>query len=369
MNPSSSSARVIVDEAGIHLTGSLRRGGSPKLFETLSASLKNIEDSHISIDMSNVTEIDSLGASLLAELEAVGKVKGKSITFDSASSSVEVGMDKYNYPAPELRLPDVEPRKMESLGERAYEFWEGLGHLLILISESFYWSIYALWHPGGHRKGAVAAQALSIGVGAFPVIAVISFLIGAVMAMQSAEQLRQFGANIYVADLVVISMIREMGPLMTAILLAGRSGASIAAEIASMTVNEEIDALRTMALRPIRFVVVPKMLAITLTAPLLTILASLLGIFGGFIVAITTLDITPQAFLFEAQSVLYMKDLITGLVKSFVFAWLIVILAAYFGFRVKGGPEGVGKATTKAVVAAIFGVIVADSVLGLWFYL
>ena len=240
MNPISSAATVIVDEAGIHLKGSLRRGGSPRLLEILSASLKNIDDNHISIDMSQVTEMDSLGASLLAELEVMGKVRGKSITFDGASSSVEVGLDKYYYPSPELRLPDVDPRKMESLGEKAYEFWEGLGHLLILISESFYWSIYALWHPGGHRKGAVAAQALSIGVGAFPVIAVISFLIGAVMAMQSAEQLRQFGANIYVADLIVISMIREMGPLMTAILLAGRSGASIAAEIASISSTSSV---------------------------------------------------------------------------------------------------------------------------------
>ncbi len=369
MSTSSEPAEVIVDNDGIHLIGSLRRGGSPKLLNKLLESLKHIEDNSISIDMSQVTEIDSLGASLLAELEVRERVKGRSVSFDRASDKVEVGLDKYYYPSPELRLPDVDPRRMESIGEKAFDSWAGLGHLLILISESFYWSIYALWHPTGHRKGAVAAQALSIGVRAFPVIAVISFLIGVVMALQSAEQLRQFGANIYVADLVVISMIREMGPLMTAILLAGRSGASIAAEIASMSVNEEIDALRTMALRPVRFVVVPKILGITLTAPLLTILSSWLGIFGGFVVAISTLDLTPQAFIFEVQTVLYLKDLVTGLVKSVVFAWLIVILAAYYGFRVKGGPEGVGKATTKAVVAAIFGVIVADSVLGLLFYL
>ncbi len=258
---------------------------------------------------------------------------------------------------------------MVSLGEKVYQFWEAAGDLLLLVSESAYWSIVGLFSSSGHRKGSVSAQALAIGVGALPVIALISFLVGVVLALQSAAQLRQFGANIYVADLVVISMAREMGPLMTAILLAGRSGAAIAAEIATMTVSEEIDALRTMGINPIRYVVVPKVIGITITAPLLTISAVVIGILGGFIISLGMLDLTPQSFYYEAVTALFMKDIRTGLVKSLVFAWLIVILAAHFGLRVKGGAEGVGRATTKAVVAAIFAVIVADCALGLLFYI
>jgi phospholipid/cholesterol/gamma-HCH transport system permease protein len=136
-----------------------------------------------------------------------------------------------------------------------------------------------------------------------------------------------------------------------------------------MTVSEEMDALRTMALNPIRYVVVPKMWGITLTMPMLSIISSVVGVFGGFVVAVTALELTPGAFLREAAGALRLYDLTTGLIKSLVFAWLIVILASYFGFRVKGGAEGVGRATTSAVVASIFGVIVADAVMGLLFYL
>lgn len=360
---------IITGAQGIRLAGSLRRGGSRNLLKNLTAAVLSAEETEVLIDLIAVSSIDSLGASLLAELEVRARVVGKTVRFVNTSKEVEQGLDKYYYPAPELRLPDVEPQPIVTLGERAFNLWEALGDLLILISESVYWTIVSLWNPSGHRKGAISAQALAVGVGALPVITVIAFLIGIVLVLQSAEQLRQFGANIYVADLVVISMAREMGPLMTAILLAGRSGAAIAAEISTMTVNEEIDALKTMALNPVRYVVVPKILGILLTAPLLSILATAIGIFGGFVISIYTLDLSPQSFILEAKSALTMTDILTGLVKSAVFALLIVILAAFFGFRVTGGPEGVGRATTKAVVAAIFAVIVADAALGLMFYL
>lgn len=240
--------------------------------------------------------------------------------------------------------------------------------MLILISESVYWSIVGIWNRKGHRPGAAQAQALKIGVGALPVVLTVAFLIGVVLALQAAVQLRQFGANIYVADLVCISMAREMGPLMTAIILAGRSGAAIAAEISTMNVTEETDALVVMGIRPIRYIVVPKILGITLTIPLLSILATVVGISGGLVASIGALDITPQSFILEAKTALFLKDIITGQIKSLIFAWLIVICAAFFGFRASGGPEGVGRATTSAVVASIFAVIVADALLGLLFY-
>ncbi len=369
MDEKPAECRIDVDGAQVSLIGSLQHGGPKDIFDKLIKILDQIKEKEIKLDLSELTSLDSLGASLLAELDARARVTGKSIRFVHASDEIEHSLEQYYFPSPEVKHETVRKDAIVSIGEKAFEFLYAMGGLILIVSESVFWTISSIWRSRGHRKGAIIAQALAIGVGALPVISVISFLIGIVLALQSAEQLRQFGANIFVADLVVISMAREMGPLMTAILLAGRSGASIAAEISSMTVNEETDALVTMGIKPIRYIVVPKIIGIVMTAPLLSLLATLIGIFGGFLVAIQALDLTPQSFLLEAQSALYLKDIVTGLVKSVVFAWLIVILAAFFGFRVTGGPEGVGRATTKAVVASIFAVIVADAALGLLFYL
>ncbi len=363
-------ASFALDGDVIRLRGSLKHGGGgKKLLSTLKRTIDLIHEDRIEIDFKEVSGIDSLGACLLAELVVHSRVQGKDVDFINTSVEIDRGLDKYYFPSPEVKIPEVPPQPIIGLGEKAYQFWEAMGEFLLLVSETVYWSLVGLFNPSGHRKGAVSAQALGIGVGALPVIGLISLLIGVVLALQSSEQLRQFGANIYVADLIVVSMTREMGPLMTAILLAGRSGAAIAAEVSTMTVSEEIDALRTMGINPIRYVIVPKILGITLTAPLLTILATVIGIFGGFLISLSVLDLTPQSFYHEAVTVLFLWDIVTGLIKSLVFAWLIVIMASHFGLRVTGGAEGVGKATTQAVVASIFAVILADSLLGLLFYL
>jgi phospholipid/cholesterol/gamma-HCH transport system permease protein len=166
----------------------------------------------------------------------------------------------------------------------------------------------------------------------------------------------------------VIAMMREMGPLITAIILAGRSGSAIAAEISTMKVTSELDALETMALNPVRFVTVPKMHGGLVTVPFLTILADVMGIIGGLLVAYTYLDITPTVFINRMGDALKNRDIIIGIFKSLVFISIVVLTGSFFGFQVKRGAEGVGKMTTKAVVVAITLVIIADSILGLIFY-
>lgn len=260
-------------------------------------------------------------------------------------------------------------RIAERVGEWGIKAGNTLVELLVHLSESAFWSLALFFRRRGHRKGAILSQALAIGADAVPIVSLILFLIGIVLVLLSAEQLRQFGANIYVADLLVIAMIMEMGPLMTSILLAGRSGAAIAAEIGTMAVSEELDALETMGINPIRFVVVPKIWGIFITMPLLTILGTVVGIIGGMLVAMISLDITPAAFYQEAKTAVFLEDIRTSLIKSFVFAFLIVSLSSFFGMRTKGGPEGVGRATTSSVVATIFAVIIADAGLDLIFYL
>jgi len=196
-------------------------------------------------------------------------------------------------------------------------------------------------------------------------VALLSFIIGLILALQAAAQLRLVGANIFVADLVAVAMVREMGPMMTAILIAGRSGSAMAAEIATMKVSEEIDALRTMAIDPVRYVIVPKLLAITLCSPLLVTLSTLIGIFGGLVIAVAYLHLPVAAYTNEAIKVLRAVDILSGLTKSIVFAWLIAVISSYCGLRAAGGAEGVGRETTSSVVASIFAVIVADVVFSL----
>lgn len=252
-------------------------------------------------------------------------------------------------------------------GEMMVEVWNNLGSALVLTSEIVLWSFVGWFSNKNQRKGSLIQQTLLIGADAVGIIALLSVIIGLILALQSAAQLRQFGANIFVADLIAISMVREMGPMMTAIIVAGRSGSAIASEIATMVVTEEVDALKMMAINPVRYVVVPKFNAMTISMPLLVTLSILVGIGGGLLVGITYLNLSVNAYITESISILTAKDIFIGLSKSVFFAWVIVIIGAYYGFRVTGGAEGVGRATTASVVASVFAVIVLDAIFSLIF--
>lgn len=261
------------------------------------------------------------------------------------------------------------PGYFEKLGKTTADvFHQYVTSFFQLSSEISYWSVLGLFTKRSYRKGEVVNQAVQMGVNAVLVVGMMAFIIGLVLALQSAAQLRSFGANIYIVDLTVIAMMSEMGPLITAIMVAGRSGSSIAAEIATMKVTSETDALKTMGLDPVRYVVVPKMYGGLMTMPFLTILADVLGIIGGMLIALTYLDISPMVFLNRMGEVLYMKDIIFGVVKSLVFSYLIVISGSYFGFSANKVDAAVGSVTTRAVVFSIALVIFADSIMGLFFY-
>ena len=199
------------------------------------------------------------------------------------------------------------------------------------------------------------------GADAVPIVVLINFLVGFVMAFQAAVQLKQFGANIFVADLVGISVTRELGPLMTAIVVCGRSGAAFAAELGSMKVNEEIDALRTMGFGPMRYLVLPRTLALILVLPLLTLLADVAGMLGGLVVGVWNLDLTVRGYLNETARVVSLWDISSGLIKSVVFALAIALIACQQGLATTGGAEGVGRRTTSAVVLTLFALILIDA--------
>lgn len=255
-----------------------------------------------------------------------------------------------------------------NLGRKAFILLDHLACIKRLAFQSFYWIFVAPIKGKGINWNSTLEQMVRIGVDSIPIVSLIAFFVGLIIAMQSAYQLQQFGATIYVANLVTVSITRELSPLLTAIIITGRSGSAFTAEIGTMKVSEEIDALQTMGFNPIKFLVVPRTLAILIMLPCLTIIADLVGIFGGYLIAMLSLNVTSVRYIDQTISALVFKDLFSGLVKSVFFALIIAKIGCYQGFIVEGGAEGVGKSTTRAVVVSIFLIIVADVFFTALFY-
>lgn len=225
----------------------------------------------------------------------------------------------------------------------------------------------SLAHPARIRWRPIFYNIRSAGFDALPIVGLLSFLLGVVVAYQGAGQLRQYGANIFVADLVGLSMLREFAPLMTAIIIAGRSGSAYAAQIGTMAVTEEIDAMRTIGIAPLELLVLPKIIALIIVLPLLTVFADVLGVFGGMIMARAQLGVGFSEFSERFVMAISVTAYLIGICKTPVFAVIIATVGCFHGFRTKGGPDSVGRQTTLSVVQATFLVIVADALFSVVF--
>jgi phospholipid/cholesterol/gamma-HCH transport system permease protein len=322
----------------------------------------------VSLDLSRVTSADSAGVALLSVFARDLARAGRKVDVVGASPELLRTLDLFPAPSGEAAPARPPTPTLERLGGWADDVRELVIQYLVLVADTTWFMLSGPFVRRGIRWNQVLYEMSAMGSQAIGVVGLIAFLIGGTMALQSAAQLRQFGANIFVVDLIGISMTRELGPLMAAIVVAGRSGSAVAAELGTMVITEEIDALRTMGLHPTRFLVVPKVMAITFTQPLVTMLANFAGIAGGFLVGVYYLDIGPDTFIARLQETLQLKDVVTGLIKSVMFAQLIVTIGALCGLRTAGGADAVGRSTTTSVVAGIFAVIVADAVASLAFY-
>lgn len=344
------------------LGGALNSRTIPAVYHSIIQSLKRHKPTEI--DLSSVESIDSSGVAFLDEIHTRLASQGI-LLFRGAKPEVQAVLDTFcsiHLPVP---VPERRMGWFEKLGDDAITAGQSIYQCLLLASEIYYYSLTGLFSRKGQRKGSFVQQAILLGSQALPIVALLSFIIGFILSLQSAVQLKNFGANVFIANLLAVTMVREMGPMMTAIIVAGRSGSAIASEIATMQVTEEIDALRMMALNPIRYVVVPKFHAISVVMPLLVAFSILVGEIGGGLIAIGYLDVSLPTFVQRSIEITTLKDLVVSFGKSTVFAWVIVIIGSYFGFQVKGGAEGVGKATTASVVASIFAVIVLDAIFSL----
>ena len=329
---------------------------SRRLFEELSPA-------RLILDLSGIEYIDSSGALALAQLKGVAL--GRSIPFEYRGMTDKIRrlMGLINFEV--LEKKPLEERRyaniLEQVGEKSRNVMEDFMVLMAFEGELLRGIVYALLHPRSVRWGDVLFYMKRAGVDGLPIVGLISLLLGLIIAFMTSLQLKQFGANIFIAPLVAVSMVRELGPIMTAILVAGRSGSAFAAEIGTMIVNEEVDALSTMGFSPVRFLAVPKVLAAMVVVPVLTVYAAIFGIMGGMIIGVVALDLTVHTYVNESIKAISTFGIVSSLVKSVVFAALIAGIGCQRGFKVRGGADAVGSATTSAVVTSIFLIIITDS--------
>jgi len=352
----------------LSVRGRLDRESAPVVLEWLRTWLPRGQET-VALDLGEVAFLDSAGVAVLTESLRLASASGCRLDLVRVSEAAKSTLALFRFRGTGAAAPPP-PGLLEGFGDRAVLALASFRRMLLLMADTFTWALAGPFAPvRGAPAGEVGRQAMLLGSRAFGIVSMLAFLIGLTLALLSAHQLRQFGGNIYVANLVAIAMTREMGPLLTAVIVAGRSGSAIAAEIATMRVTEEVEALEAMGFSPVRFLVVPKFYAVTLTQPLLTLVANAFGILGGMVVASIALQVPMNAFLHQASEALVTKDLISGLLKSVVFGWIILLVGAFCGLGTHGGAQGVGLSTTRSVVLSIFLVIITDCVFSLVFYM
>ena len=249
------------------------------------------------------------------------------------------------------------------LGRKVFAFLQFLGGLSNLVSQSFYWLFIP---PLKTRR--VLEQAKRAGLDSLPIVSLIGLFIGMIFAFQTAYLMQRLGSEMYIASIVALSLVRELGPVITSLVVAGRVGAAITAEIGSMQVTEQIDALEAMATNPVKYLVVPRLLALSLMLPILTLYADIVGILGGWLICVYKLGIPSRLYMNITFESLKFKDLFTGLSKTIFFGMIIAFVSCYEGFSVEGGAEGVGRATTRSVVWSFILIIAADCFFTALFY-
>jgi len=322
------------------------------------------------VDLSDIDYLDSAGALGLIQLE--DKTKARSIPFQFVNVTDEAKrimalIDRKALTVMPLVSEKRSDNLIERVGDGTLRILNDFVSVMTFLGDLLTALFYSLLHPRSVRWEDVLFYVKRAGVEGLPIVGLINFLLGLIIAFMSSLQLKQFGANIYVASLVGVAMVSELGPIMTAIIVAGRSGSAFAAEIGTMKVNEEVDALVAMGFDPIRFLAVPKVLAAMLVVPILTLYADFFGVGGGLVVGVLGLDLTVYTYVQETMKVISITAIIKSLIKSVVFAAMIAGIGCQRGFQVRGGAEAVGALTTSAVVAAIFLTIVIDSAFAVLF--
>jgi phospholipid/cholesterol/gamma-HCH transport system permease protein len=349
--------------------GRLSFADSQALWEELERFVPEAKgQGRLDLDVSRLTDVDAGCMALLVHLRAKLQESNVACEFVGASPQVE---EVVKLLGGRIRVKPKKRRRARPLlaqvGDATWEVLLEVKLVLAFLGQLVVAAGRVIRNPRSANWKEVPYLMERSGADAVPVVLLMNLLVGMVMAFQAAKQLKQFGANQLVADLIGISVTRELGPLITAIVLAGRSGAAFAAELGTMRVNEEIDALRTMGFGPMRYLVVPRVLTLMLVLPMLSLGADLMGVIGGLIVGITHLDLSFAGYIQQTRRAVHLWDVGTGILKSIPFGMTIALIACQQGLATQGGAEGVGRRTTSSVVITLFCLIVLDALFTMFF--
>ena len=313
------------------------------------------------LDGSGITRLDTAGAMLLLQIAAA---RGAGWQGLAAEDAALLDLVRERLAAGGERPPPVPAVSFVArLGQRAWGHLEQVLGFLSFLGEAAVAAARLIRNPRRLRWQALLTAIEDAGSDALPIVGLLSFLIGVVVAYQGGQLLKTYGANIFIVDMVTLTMVREMAPLIVAIIVAGRTGSAYTAQIGTMQVTEEVDALRTIGIHPIDLLVLPKVVALLVALPLLTLFADVLSVFGGMLVAWWLLDLSLFDFAERIPAVLSWRSLLVGVGKAPLFALIIALVGCFQGFQVRGGADSVGRQTTVSVVQSIFLVIIVDAIL------
>jgi phospholipid/cholesterol/gamma-HCH transport system permease protein len=362
---------LIGDWTLAHATALLGRLGGMATATLLRQHLRDGGAQQAELDTRGLNRLDTAGALLLARLYRQLEDQGFTVAWPSPRHEHRALFDYARGCGEAVTVwPKIDggfAGWVQHLGWLTTFFAREARRFTGFIGEVTETAVLMAFRPGQMRFTSMVHHMEETGVKALPIVGLLSFLIGMVMAYQGASQLQKFGAELFVVDLIGISVLRELGVLLTAILIAGRSGSAFTAQIGTMKVNEEIAAMRTLGLDPVVVLVLPRMFALILTLPLLTFFADVMGLAGGALMAWSTLGISPDLFFHRLHDAVVLRTFLVGMVKAPVFAALIALVGCYEGLRVKRDAESVGRLTTRSVVQSIFLVIVFDALFSIMF--
>jgi phospholipid/cholesterol/gamma-HCH transport system permease protein len=352
----------------IIFTGQLDAATTGTVWRRAETTVKNAKAKDVVVDASGIDYCDGAGIALLVHLRNLQNNAGRTLQIDGLRPEFASLLDDF-VPASLAEPTSRRSRRgaVEEIGEAVVEIWRDIQILVSFVGELSVALVRAMMNPRTIRWRDALAVAEAAGVNALPIVALIAFLMGLIMAFQAASPLRQFGAELFIANLVGLSILRELGPLMTAIVLAGRSGSAFAAELGTMKVREEIDALKTMGLDPVRFLILPRLIAAVAMTPLLTIFADLIGLLGGAVV-MRSLGFPLVTYFHQIQYAVSYGSLVGGLVKAFVFGILVAGIGCLRGLQTKSGATAVGESTTSAVVSGIILIAITDGIFSVIYY-
>jgi len=337
--------------------------------DKLVASLELNHSDTIEIDFSQIKRMDTAGACVTRQLlSLMDSSTQDNFLSNKRVDSILTTLERYKTSPPAARLKtNFVFRKIESIGKATVDAIDLAACFMGFIGKITSLLVVILFRPACFRLGQTTTQIELSGLNAIPIVILISFLIGIVVAYQGALQLGKLGADVYTVDLLAVTLLRELGILLTAIVIAGRSGSTFAAEIGSMKINQELDAMKSIGMDPMEILVIPRVVGLIIALPILTLLADVFGIIGGGVMIWVSLDMSPTLFVYKLANAVSPWTFWVGMIKAPLFALLIAVIGCYEGMQVSGSAESLGNHTTRAVVESIFLIIVFDALFSIFF--